>query len=88
MSFRLGYIWFSSAIARLARLSWPKGAEIRWRPCIVRAGDRYKVRHYKGEVSIALVLVLNVTLLAIIHVVVYIYITNNLKLSVLLAGLN
>jgi hypothetical protein len=73
MSSRLGYIWFFGATARLARLSRPKGAEMRRQPCIVRAGDRCEVRHYKGKVSIALVLVLDITPLAIIHAVIYIY---------------
>ena len=36
-------------------------------------GDRCKVKYYKGEVSIALVLVLDVMPLAIIHIVIYIY---------------
>ena len=40
---------------------------------MVRVGDRYKVRHYKEEVSIALVLVLDVMPLAIIYAVAYIY---------------
>ena len=40
---------------------------------MVHAGDGYEVRHYRGEVSIALVLVLDVTPLAIIHAVTYIY---------------
>jgi len=70
---RLGRVWFSSAIARLARLSRPRGAEIRRQPYMVRTGDRYKVRHYKGEVSIALVSVLDVTPLAVICVVAYTY---------------
>jgi hypothetical protein len=60
-------------MARLTRLSQPKGAEIRWRPCIVHAGNRYKVKHYKREVLIALVSVLNITPLAIIYVVIYAY---------------
>ena len=60
-------------MARLARLSRPKGAEIRWRPYTVRAGDGYKVRRYKGEVLITLVLILDVILLAIIYAVIYIY---------------
>jgi hypothetical protein len=51
-------------------------------------GDRHKVRRYKREVSIALVLVLNITLLAIIYAVIYIYFANSLKLSILLASLN
>ena len=46
---------------------------MRRRPYTVRVGDRYKVRYYKGEVSIALVLVLDVMPLAIIYAVVYIY---------------
>ena len=40
---------------------------------MVRTGDRYKVGHYKGEVLIALVSVLNVMPLAIIYAVMYIY---------------
>ena len=66
---RLGHIWFSSATARLAQLGRPRGAEIRRRPCTVRAGDGCEVEYYKGEVSIALVLVLDVILLAIIYAV-------------------
>ena len=60
-------------MARLARLGWPRGAETRRRPYIVRAGDGYKVRRYRGEVLIALVLVLAITPLAIIHAVIYTY---------------
>ena len=70
---RLGRVWFSSVIARLARLGRPRGAETRRRPCTVRAGDRYEVRYCKEEVLIALVLVLDVMPLAIIHTVAYIY---------------
>jgi len=70
---RLGRIWFSGAIAGLAWLSWPRGAETRRRPCIVRVGDRCKVRRYRGEVLIALVLVLAVTSLAVIRAVIYTY---------------
>jgi len=73
MLFRLGRVWFSSATARLARLGWPRGAEIRRRPCTVRAGDGYKVGRYRGKVLIALVLVLAITLLAIIRAVIYAY---------------
>ena len=73
MSSRLGHVWFSSATARLVRLSRPRGAEMRRRPCTVRAGDGCKVGRYKGEVSIALVSVLDVTPLAIIYVVAYTY---------------
>ena len=40
---------------------------------MVCAGDRYKVRRYRGEVLIALVLVLVITPLAIIYMVVYTY---------------
>jgi hypothetical protein len=40
---------------------------------MVRAGDRCEVRHYKGEVSITLVSVLDIMPLAIIHVVAYVY---------------
>ena len=40
---------------------------------MVRAGDRYKVGRCKGEVLIALVSVLDITPLAIIYTVVYIY---------------
>jgi len=60
-------------MARLARLGWPRGAETRRQPYTVRAGDRYKVRRYRGEVLIALVSVLAVTSLAIIYTVVYMY---------------
>ena len=70
---RLGRVWFSGAIARLARLSWPGGVEMRRRPCTVRAGDRYEVRHCEGEVSIALVLVLDIMPLAIIYIVACVY---------------
>ena len=70
---RLGRVWFSSATARLAQLSWPRGAETRRRPYIVRAGDGCKVRRYRGEVLITLVLVLDVTPLAIIRAVICAY---------------
>jgi len=70
---RLGRVWFSGTTARLAQLSWPKGAETRRRPCIVHAGDGYKVRHYRGEVLIALVSVLAITPLAVIRAVTYAY---------------
>ena len=46
---------------------------MRRRPCIVRVGDRCEVRHYKGEVSIALVSVLDVMPLAIIYMVACVY---------------
>jgi len=70
---RLGRIWFSSAIARLARLGRPKGAETRRQPCTVRIGDRYEVGRYRGEVLIALVSVLAITSLAIIYAVACTY---------------
>jgi hypothetical protein len=70
---KLERIWFFSITARLARLSRPKGAEMRQRPYIVRAGNRCKVKRYKGEVLIALVLVLNVMPLTIICAVIYVY---------------
>jgi hypothetical protein len=70
---RLGHIWFFGAIAGLARLSQSKGAEIRRWPCIVHAGDEYEVKCCEGEVLIALVLVLDVMLLAIIYAVAYVY---------------
>ena len=73
MSSRLGRVWFSGATARLAWLSWPRGAEIRRRPYTVRIGDGCEVRHYRGEVLITLVLVLAVTPLAIIRAVIYAY---------------
>ena len=60
-------------MARLARLSWPRGAETRRQPCTVYAGDGYKVRRYKREVLIALVLVLDIMPLAIIYAVAYTY---------------
>jgi hypothetical protein len=78
MSSRLGHIWFSGAMAGLARLGRPRGAETRRRPCTVRVGDGYEVRRCGGEVLIALVSVLAVaplaiTPLAIIRVVIYTY---------------
>ena len=73
MSSKLGRVWFSGATARLIRLGRPRGAETRWWPCMVRAGDKYKVGYYKGEVSITLVSVLDIMPLAVIHAVVYTY---------------
>ena len=73
ISSRLGRVWFSSAIARLAQLSRPRGAETRRWPCIVRAGDGCKVRHCEGEVLITLVSVLDVMPLAVIYTVAYAY---------------
>ena len=70
---RLGHIWFSSATARLARLGRPGGAEMRRRPCMVRAGDRCEVKRCEGEVLITLVSVLNIMPLAIIYAVIYMY---------------
>ena len=46
---------------------------MRRRPYTVRIGDGCEVRRYKGKVLIALVLVLNVILLAVIRAVAYIY---------------
>ena len=46
---------------------------MRWRPYTVHIGDRCKVKCYKGEVSIALVSVLNVMPLAIIYIVACVY---------------
>ena len=60
-------------MAGLVRLSWPGGAEMRWWPYTVHAGDRCEVRYYKGEVLIALVSVLDIMPLAIIHIVAYMY---------------
>ena len=60
-------------MARLARLSRPRGAEIKRRPCTVYIGDGCEVRYYKGEVSITLVLVLDIIPLAIIYIVMCIY---------------
>ena len=71
--FRLGHVWFSGAIARLAQFGWPRGAKIRRRPSTVRAGNRYEVKCYKGEVLITLVLVLDIMPLAIIYIVVCVY---------------
>jgi hypothetical protein len=73
ISSKLGHVWFSSATARLAQLSWPRGVEIRQWPCMVHAGDRYKIKCYKGEVLITLVSVLDVMPLAVIHAVIYTY---------------
>ena len=60
-------------MARLARLGRPRGAEMRRRPCTVRVGDGCKVRYCKGEVLIALVLVLDIMPLAIIYIVICVY---------------
>ena len=57
----------------LMQLSQPKGAEIRQQPYIVRVRDGCEVKHYKKEVSITLVSVLNIMPLAIIHAVIYVY---------------
>ena len=46
---------------------------MRRQPCTVYIGDKYKVKHCKKEVLIALVLVLNIMPLAVIHVVICIY---------------
>ena len=73
MLFRLGRVWFSSATARLAQLSWPRGVETRQQPYIIRVRDRCEVRRYKKEVLITLVLVLDIIPLAIIYVVAYVY---------------
>ena len=40
---------------------------------MVRVGDRYKVKYYKGEVLIALVLVLDIMPLTVIYIVIYMY---------------
>ena len=60
-------------MAGLARLNWPRGAEMRRQPCTVRVGDRYKVKYYKREVLIALISVLNIMPLAVIYIVAYMY---------------
>ena len=60
-------------MAGLARLSRPRGAEMRRQPCTVRVGDGCEVRHYKGEVLITLVLVLDIMPLAVIYAVAYVY---------------
>ena len=73
MLFKLKYIWFSSAIAGLAWLGRPGGAEARRRPYTVRVGDGCEVRYYKGEVLITLISVLNIMPLAIIYTVICIY---------------
>ena len=73
ISSRLKRVWFSSTITRLARLSRPRGAETRRWPCTVRVGDGCKVRYYKGEVLITLVLVLDIMPLAVIYAVACVY---------------
>ena len=73
MLFKLGHVWFSSTIARLARLYRPRGAETRRRPCTVCVGDGCEVRRYKREVLIALVSVLDIMPLAIIYAVTCVY---------------
>ena len=73
MLFRLGRVWFFGTIARLVQLSQSKGAEMRQQPCTVYAGDKCKIGCYKGEVLIALVLVLDIMPLTIIYAVIYVY---------------
>ena len=60
-------------MTRLVWLSRPRGAEIRWWPCTVHIGDKYKVRYYKEKISITLVSVLDIMPLAVIYIVAYIY---------------
>jgi hypothetical protein len=60
-------------MARLVQFSRPKGAEMKWRLCIVYIGNRCEVKYYKGEVLITLVLVLNIMPLTVIYTVIYIY---------------
>ena len=60
-------------MARLARLSWPRGVETRRRPYTVHTEDRCKVGCYRGKVLITLVLVLAITPLAVICAVIYAY---------------
>ena len=73
MSSSLGRIWFSSAMAGLAWLGRPWGAEMRRQLCTVRVGDGCEVGCCGGEVSIALVSVLAVTPLAVTRAVTCIY---------------
>ena len=60
-------------MARLTQLNQPRGANIRQQPYTVRVGDGYKVKHYRGEVLIAIVLVLAIMFLAVIYAVAYAY---------------
>ena len=46
---------------------------MRQQPYTVRVGDKCKVKHYKREVLIALVLVLDIMPLAVIYIVIYVY---------------
>ena len=71
--FKLGRVWFSNTITRLIQLYQPREVETRRQPYIIYIGDRCEVRHYKREVLIALVSVLDIIPLAIIYIVVYIY---------------
>ena len=73
MLFKLGHVWFSNVIARLARLGWSRGVETRRQPCTVCVGDGCEVKCCKGEVLITLVLVLDVMPLAIIYIVACVY---------------
>jgi len=70
---RLGRIWLSSATARLAQLSRPRGAEIRQQPYTVRAGDGCKVGRYSGVVSIIRVLIVLWPVLTITRAIVCVY---------------
>ena len=54
-------------------LSQPRGAETKQQPCTVYMGDGYKVRRYKREILITLVLVLDIMPLVIIYIVACVY---------------
>ena len=73
MSSRLGRVWFFGVTAGLTQFGRPKGVGIKRWPCTIRVGNGCEVGRCGGNVSIALVLVLAVTLLAVIHVVAYMY---------------
>jgi hypothetical protein len=50
---KLGRIWSSfNIVAGLAYLSQLLGVVFRQWPCTKRMGNRYKIRHYSGAVSI------------------------------------
>ena len=60
-------------MARLAQLSRPRRVKTRRRPYTVHTGDRCEVKYYRREVSITLVLVLDIMPLAVIYIVAYMY---------------
>ena len=55
MSSRLVHVWLASIGAGLVQLGQLRGADMRRRPCTVRAGSGCELGHCGAKVSIALV---------------------------------